>query len=51
MDDLPRREPKERQTPPHLETTRKLPKLVKPTDYFALLRVQVGSDEIAQKSL
>jgi len=96
MEDLPRREPKARQSPPHLETasvrkerkvvvvgnsllrgaegpicrpdpslwdvcclpvawvrgiTRKLPELVRSTDYFPLLIVQVGSDEIAQRSL
>jgi len=30
---------------------KKLPKLVRYTDYFPLLIVQVGSDEIAQRSL
>jgi len=30
---------------------KKLPKLVRYTDYFPLLLVQVGSDEIAQRSL
>ena len=33
------------------DITRKLPELVKSTDYFLLLTVQVGSDEIAQRSL
>ena len=33
------------------DITRKLPKLVRSTDYFPLLIVQVGSDEIAQRSL
>jgi len=96
MEDLPRREPKTRQSPPCLATasvrkegrvimvgdsllrgtegpicrpdlshqevcclpeawvrdvTRKLPGLVRSTDYFPLLIVQVGSDEIAQRSL
>ena len=31
--------------------TRKLPKLVRSTDYFPLLIVQVGSDETVQRSL
>ena len=30
---------------------KKLPKLVRYTDYFPLLIVQVGNDEIAQRSL
>ena len=96
MEDLPRRKPKARQSPPRLQTssvrkerrvvvmgdsllrgtegpicrldrrrqevcclsrayvrdiTRKIPKLVMSTDYFPLLVVQVGSDEIAQTSL
>ena len=96
MEDLPRRKPKARHSPPRLETasvrrerkvvvvgdallrgmegpicrpdlshwevcclpgarirdiTRKLPKLVRSSDYFPLLTVQVGSDEIAQRSL
>ena len=96
MEDLPRRKPKARQSPPRLQTssvrkerrvvvmgdsllrgtegpicrpdpshqevcclpgarvrdrTRKIPKLVRSTDYFPLLVVQVGSDEIAQTSL
>ena len=33
------------------DITRKLPKLVKSTEYFPLLIVQVGSNEIAQRSL
>ena len=33
------------------DITRKLPELVHPTDYYPLLIVQVGSDEIAQRSL
>ena len=33
------------------DITRKIPKLVRSTDYFPLLIVQVGSDEIAQTSL
>ena len=33
------------------DITRKLPKLVRSTDYFPLLIVQVGSDEIARKSI
>ena len=33
------------------DITRKLPKLVRSSDYFPLLVVQVGSDEIAQTSL
>ena len=33
------------------DITRKIPKLVRSTDYFPLLVVQVGSDEIAQTSL
>jgi len=33
------------------DITRKLPKLVRSTDYFPLLIVQVGSDEIALRSL
>jgi len=33
------------------DITRKLPKLVRSTDYFPLLIVQVGSDETAHRSL
>ena len=33
------------------DITRKIPKLVRSTDYFPLLIVQVGSDEIALRSL
>ena len=33
------------------DITRKLPKLVRSTDYVPLLIIQVGSDEIAQRSL
>ena len=33
------------------DITRKLPQLVRSTDYFLLLILQVGSDEIAQRSL
>ena len=33
------------------DITRKLPKLVRSIDYFSLLIVQVGSDEIAQRGL
>ena len=33
------------------DITRKLPKLVRSTGYFPLLIVQLGSDEIAQRSL
>ena len=33
------------------DITRKLPNLVRSTDYFPLLIVQVGSDEIPQRSL
>ena len=93
MEDLPRRKPKARHSPPRLETasvrrerkvvvvgdsllrgmdmqtgpeplgnvqtswgpgqeiTRKLPKLVRSTDYFPSIIVQVGSDEITQRSL
>ena len=96
MEDLPRREPKARRSPPCLATasvrkegrvimvgdsllrgtegpicrpdlshqkvcchpeawvrdvTRKLPGLVRSTDYFPLLIVQMGSDEIGQRSL
>ena len=39
------------QSPRVRDVTGKLSKLVRSTDYFPLLIVQVGSDEIAQRSL